>query len=318
MSTFSHPVRSRSEVSACGMTPIFSRTWRGYRATSKPATVARPSLGASSVVSIRTTVVLPAPLGPSSPNTSPRRTSKLTLSTAVKAPKRLVRSVVCIAGDSRSIASRKADFRRHSRFEFALGLQHPDLDIEGADILAPAPNVALGRELAFLTDRHDAAAENQRRCRRQFNLRRLADVHRTQVGLFDVDARPDRREVIDGQNWHARRHPFTDFQRLADHDAIDGRFYLGIHQLIGVELRVGLRAEHVGLVLLDGGHGVIANLGCDHVFLRQLVVAHEVAPRLRQVGQRMGEIGLRRGELISEIDILDQAYDLSLPDAVTF
>src|SRR5271156_433500 len=176
MSTFSHPVRSRSEVSACGMTPIFSRTCRGWRATSKPATNAWPPLGGISVVSIRTSVVLPAPLGPSSPKTSPRRTSKLTLSTAVKLPKRLVRSLVCIASDSGSIGPRKGDFRGHPRFEFALGLQRLDLDVKRANILAPAPHVALGRELAFLAYRHHAAGENLRRRRRQLDLRRLADV----------------------------------------------------------------------------------------------------------------------------------------------
>src|SRR5271156_7160005 len=143
-----------SEVIACGMTPIASRTRRAWRATSKPATQALPSLGGSSVVSIRTNVVLPAPLGPSRPKTSPRRTSKLTLSTAVKVPKRLVRSLVCIASESGSIGSRKSDFRGHSGFELALGLQHLDLDVEGANILAPAAHVAFGRELPFLADRH--------------------------------------------------------------------------------------------------------------------------------------------------------------------
>src|SRR5258708_28515472 len=167
-----------------------------------------------SVVSIRTIVVLPAPLGPSSPKTSPRRTSKLTLSTAVKAPKRLVRSLVCIAGESGSIVARKSDFRGHPGFEFALGLQHLDLDVKGANVLAPTPHVALSRELAFLADRHHLTGENLRRRRGQFDLRGLADVERAEVGLFDIDARPNRREIIDGDNRHARRHPFTDFERL--------------------------------------------------------------------------------------------------------
>src|ERR1700722_3004227 len=316
MSTFSHPVRSRSEVSACGMTPIFSRTWRGCRATSKPATNAWPPLGVSSVVSIRTTVVLPAPLGPSNPKTSPRRTSKLTLSTAVKAPNRLVRSLVCIASESRSIIARKSYFRGHPGFEFAFGLQHLHLDVEGADVLTPAPHVALCRELAFLPDCHHAPAENLRRCRRQFDLRRLADVKRTKVGLFDVDARPNRREVVDGKDRHAWRHPFTDFERLADDDAVDRRFYFGIDDLIGVQLRIGLRTEHVGLVLLNERDRVIANLGRHHIRFRQCLVAHEVAPRLRQVGLRMSEIGLRLRQLISQIDILDQRDHLALFDVV--
>src|ERR1700722_15925835 len=140
-----------------------------------PVTYPCPSVGTISVVSIRTIVVLPAPLGPSSPKTSPRRTSKLTLSTAVKAPKRLVRSLVCIAGDSGSIVPRKSYFRGHPGLERAVSLQHLHLDVEGADILATAAHVALGRELAFLSDRHDAAGERLRRLSRQFDLRRLAD-----------------------------------------------------------------------------------------------------------------------------------------------
>src|SRR5271156_5893470 len=240
MSTFSHPVRSRSEVRACGMTPIFSRTCRGWRATSKPATNAWPSLGVSSVVSIRTTVVLPAPLGPSNPKTSPRRTSKLTLSTAVKAPKRLVRSLVRIAGESRSFIARKSDFRGHPGFEFAFGLQHLDFDVEGTDVLAPAPHVAFGRELAFLPNSHHAPGESLRRIRRQFDLRRLADVQRTEIGLFDIDPRPNRREVVDGEDRNARRHPLPDFERLAHDDAVDRRFYFAVNDLIGVVFRVGL------------------------------------------------------------------------------
>src|SRR5579863_9171015 len=150
------------------MTPMFSRTWRGWRATSKPATNAWPPLGVMSVVSIRTIVVLPAPLGPSSPKTSPRRTSKLTWSTAVKAPKRLVRSLVCIAGESGSIVARKSDFRGHPGFEFGFRLQHLNLDVEGANVLSSASHVALGRKLTFLSNRHHTAGENLRWCRRQF------------------------------------------------------------------------------------------------------------------------------------------------------
>src|SRR5260370_27249293 len=155
------------------MTPIFSRACSGYRATSAPATYAWPAVGAISVVSILTIVVLPAPLGPSSPKTSPRRTSKLTWSTAVKAPKRLVRSLVCIAGDSGSIVPRESNFRGHPRFELAVCLQHLHLHIERADILAAAAHIALGSELALLSDSHDSAGEVLGRLGRQLDLRRL-------------------------------------------------------------------------------------------------------------------------------------------------
>src|SRR5260370_5894739 len=203
------------------MTPMFSRTWRGYRATSKPATNALPPLGAMSVVSIRTIVVLPAPLGPRSPKTSPRRTSKLTLSTAVNAAKRLVRSLVCIAGESGSIVARKSDFCGHPRFEFALGLQHLDLDVERANILTTATHVALGRKLSFLSDSHHAPGKDLWRGRRQLDFCRLADVERAEIGLLDVDARPDGREVDASKNGHARCNPFANLKRLADDDTID-------------------------------------------------------------------------------------------------
>jgi hypothetical protein len=45
---------------------------------------------------MRTVVVLPAPFGPRRPNSSPPRTFKLRLSTAVKCPKTLVRVLVVI------------------------------------------------------------------------------------------------------------------------------------------------------------------------------------------------------------------------------
>ena len=53
-----------------------ARAASAWRATSKPARRAVPAVGATVVVSIPTVVDLPAPLGPSRPNTSPGATSK--------------------------------------------------------------------------------------------------------------------------------------------------------------------------------------------------------------------------------------------------
>ena len=47
------------------------RTSAGSATTSCPATVAEPDVGVSSVVSMRSVVVLPAPLGPSTATSSP-------------------------------------------------------------------------------------------------------------------------------------------------------------------------------------------------------------------------------------------------------
>ncbi len=69
----------------------------GDSTTSKPATVALPLLGCESVQSMLIVVVLPAPLGPRKPKTSPVPTSKLTPRTASNSPKDLRRSVTEIA-----------------------------------------------------------------------------------------------------------------------------------------------------------------------------------------------------------------------------
>ena len=50
------------------------RSWSACLTTSKPATVARPASGLSSVARMRTVVVLPAPFGPSRPRTVPSAT----------------------------------------------------------------------------------------------------------------------------------------------------------------------------------------------------------------------------------------------------
>src|SRR6478672_3686466 len=54
----------------------------GSCSRSAPATVARPAVGVSSVVSIRRVVVLPAPFGPRKPTISPSSTVRSTPRTA--------------------------------------------------------------------------------------------------------------------------------------------------------------------------------------------------------------------------------------------
>jgi tyrosyl-tRNA synthetase len=56
----------------------------GFSTTSMPSTQARPLVGVSNVVKIFIRVVFPAPLGPSSPKSSPWRTSRLTSSRATR------------------------------------------------------------------------------------------------------------------------------------------------------------------------------------------------------------------------------------------
>ena len=60
----------------------------------KPATRASPDEGGSSVVSILIVVVLPAPLEPSKPKTSPALTDKVRSWTATNEPKRRERPLI--------------------------------------------------------------------------------------------------------------------------------------------------------------------------------------------------------------------------------
>ncbi|OIQ65438.1 hypothetical protein GALL_530040 [mine drainage metagenome] len=63
-----------------------------------PNSSASPAVGGSRPVSIFMVVVLPQPFEPTKPKISPRSIVKLTRSTAVKSPKRQVRSRAVIIG----------------------------------------------------------------------------------------------------------------------------------------------------------------------------------------------------------------------------
>src|SRR5689334_8478095 len=69
-------------------------TWCGFEPVmSRPSKTTRPAVGVNRPVTLLNRVVLPAPLGPMRANTSPRLMCRLTLSTATRPPKRLVRLV---------------------------------------------------------------------------------------------------------------------------------------------------------------------------------------------------------------------------------
>src|ERR1700730_9084279 len=69
-----------------------TKTRRGTEATTRPRNVISPPSGRSRPATRRKVVVLPQPLGPSSVNTSPRRTSSAARSTAGWEPKTLLTS----------------------------------------------------------------------------------------------------------------------------------------------------------------------------------------------------------------------------------
>ena len=85
---FSGRTASSSTAAYCPVRPISARTGCGVarpRRTRRPWRARRP--GRSSVARMRTAVVLPAPFGPSTPSTVPRRTARSTPSSARVAPK---------------------------------------------------------------------------------------------------------------------------------------------------------------------------------------------------------------------------------------
>ncbi len=77
--------------------------------TSKPATRARPLSGPSSVVRIRTSVVLPAPFGPSSASTLPVSADRSTPASACVVPKRFATASTSIAASTTMISSADGD-----------------------------------------------------------------------------------------------------------------------------------------------------------------------------------------------------------------
>src|SRR6516225_4972053 len=131
---FSHAVRSRSDVIACGITPIDWRTPFWSRTTSNPFTRAWPELGGTSVVSIRISVDLPAPFGPSKPNTSPCFTLKFILSTAQNEPKYLLRSSISTSSVRSISVQLDRDVGRHADGERPVAVVAAHADLERLDV----------------------------------------------------------------------------------------------------------------------------------------------------------------------------------------
>src|SRR3954468_2766959 len=113
----------------------------GSRVTSTPPTVAVPAVGASRPQSIRIVVDLPAPLLPRKPKISPRRTAKLTASTARNEPNRRVspRTSIALASceaaaalsPKRPLQTRlRQTHRRYRSRAIEFGLEARDLGVE--------------------------------------------------------------------------------------------------------------------------------------------------------------------------------------------
>src|SRR5208337_590177 len=89
-----------------------SRTRRGWRITSIPSTSIEPSVGRRSPISIRIVVLLPEPFAPKNAKIEPGVTSIASRSTAVNAPKRLLRLRTEMMGALTSALPASASSRR--------------------------------------------------------------------------------------------------------------------------------------------------------------------------------------------------------------
>ena len=97
MTRLAVPVRDSSKAADWPARPIRRRTSLAWATTSKPATRAMPRSGRNNVVRARTAVVLPEPLGPSTPRTVPGSTSKSRPARAWVGPKDFSRPTASMA-----------------------------------------------------------------------------------------------------------------------------------------------------------------------------------------------------------------------------
>src|SRR3954452_16739245 len=85
-----------------------------------PSIRASPAVGRRTPASMRRVVVLPAPSGPTMPNSSPLPTSKLTPATAVRSPNLRVRPSTRRRGSATGLSPYRRPYRR-------LHLRQPDV-----------------------------------------------------------------------------------------------------------------------------------------------------------------------------------------------
>src|SRR5438270_10868357 len=101
------------------------RTASGSALTSMPSTQARPLVSGRMPLSILMTVVLPLPLGPRKPKTSPGSTRKLTPSTAVTSPN--LRTTFSVTMALMTFLRHKLDVGMNAGAQLALRIGHPQL-----------------------------------------------------------------------------------------------------------------------------------------------------------------------------------------------
>src|SRR5271168_305661 len=205
--------------------------------TSQPAMVMAPASALMMPAIIRSTAVLPAPSGPTSPKISPALTSRFRSSTATRSPKRLLspRTWIASLGMNRQRQVRRRRRRnidqsigRHAGFELVLRIIDVDLDPvnQGHALLMRLD--ALGREFRIGSDKGDAAGEGLALITISGDSRGLTPSNMLQVGFADISAQPDVIEVGERHHRGARQHDFAQFGLADQHDSGKRRAQDGI------------------------------------------------------------------------------------------
>ena len=106
---FCSAVRWPSSVGSWKTRPMWRRTASRWATTSKPLTRAVPDVGSARVQSMLIVVLLPAPLGPRKPKTSPGGTLNETPRTASTSPYDLTRSSTSMAEGDETVTVRQSN-----------------------------------------------------------------------------------------------------------------------------------------------------------------------------------------------------------------
>src|SRR5579872_7033397 len=193
---------------------------------SNPLTRAVPDVGGSSVTSIRMSVDLPAPFGPSRPKISPSSTANEMPFTAVNAPNCLTMLRTSIPG--MTLWGRQQNVRRHPHREAAVAVVHAQTDLERLDVALGPAHVALRREPGV-----DAAIEHRPfafHAGRQTDGELLAVRDPIDVGLLDVFPHPEIVRIDQRDDRLSWIHDLARAHGPDVHEAVDGRMELGVPQ----------------------------------------------------------------------------------------
>src|SRR5690606_28976333 len=232
MSRLFQTVSSVSRLSSWGTTPSRARMSGPSCRGSMPRTRSSPSVTGETQAIIRMVVVLPAPLGPRNPNTSPRCTVKSMPSTTASPPKRLVSALACTSGapsTGTSGAGSASGGGASARADIVVRTYRDEGALTPRIRAAPAKRSGMEPELVErLVDLASGSDDGEAR-----QLEVLGRHHPHLGAVVDVVARAEQVVGVDRHveapggrpaegAGHARRAGGVDEDRVAEHGQVGG------------------------------------------------------------------------------------------------